>query len=506
MNFGEYKVLDGPRGTRISLVYTAVCNGSKFAIKVAKSPEYYPALLDNARVQIALDHPNIVKVLDWKFDEKGAPFVVMEHVDRPTLEELILSEKIITFGQKLFILDGMVQAIKYAHLRRKIHGDIGRRNIFADIDFVKLTDFSFNPEPLSLDSMELESVFANASYPAPEQAANPHPSEKADVYALTLCAWELVNERLAPKILMSIMPNKKCLPKDSLSALFEQGLAVSPEKRPDIIQLEKLLELVKREYNFILSSSDYSLFRKEPELIDFAAMHSGHESDILFKRASEMFPDNDFIIKRLAQKKMYSGDLEGAYRLLKGTNLRDNQRALLGIALASKSPERLRLLWEFCLEDACEVPVALGSQNYRLVKKKIRSNNVAVAAAQNNDARCAIGILKECIASEGESPAFCNNLGAAYAIANDRENGLKYLGKSNTWQACINRGLLYVQALEFGNALVAINQEEMESPKAAAIARLAAGMEIPQPLLVSQMAQRFSRGEIFPFDYEFIIT
>ncbi len=93
------------------------------------------------RILLALDHPNIVRVLDT-VEQSGRAFLVMEQVDGRSLRELISErfqfEPSTVASVGMFIAD----ALAYAHREGVVHRDVTPGNIVLTDDLhPKLLDF-----------------------------------------------------------------------------------------------------------------------------------------------------------------------------------------------------------------------------------------------------------------------------------------------------------------------------------------------------------------------------
>src|SRR5688572_11532942 len=55
----------------------------------ADNPQFVQMFVAEAQISARLQHPNIVSVLDFDRDDAGRPFLVMEHVEGTSLQELV---------------------------------------------------------------------------------------------------------------------------------------------------------------------------------------------------------------------------------------------------------------------------------------------------------------------------------------------------------------------------------------------------------------------------------
>ena len=99
-----------------------------------------------AQTHATLDHPNIVKLLDYR-ERKDGLFLIMEYVDGKQLDEHIkkvtgpIPEKDLTT-----LFEQILDAIGYAHEEGFVHRDIKPSNIMIDkkgkINEFKINDYS----------------------------------------------------------------------------------------------------------------------------------------------------------------------------------------------------------------------------------------------------------------------------------------------------------------------------------------------------------------------------
>ena len=139
-----------------------------------------------AKVHAKLDHPNVVKLLDYK-ERKDGLFLIMEYVDGKQLDEHIkkvtgpIPEKELT---ALFYQ--VLDAIGYAHKKGLVHRDIKPSNIMIDKEgSIKVLDFGIakmQEEEKGLTKTGIQ--IGTAAYMSPEQVDAKKLDTLSDIYSL----------------------------------------------------------------------------------------------------------------------------------------------------------------------------------------------------------------------------------------------------------------------------------------------------------------------------------
>lgn len=184
----------------MALVYLAndQQGGGSVAVKVMKSDlshdqEFIKRFDTEARAASSLDHPNIVKVLDYGQDG-DLRYIVQELVEGPTLKDLIQERGALPWATAVPLAIQIGLALEHAHKRGVVHRDIKPHNILITRDMAaKVTDFGIaravNANTITLTSgMTLGSVH----YFSPEQARGSIVSEKSDIYSLGIMLYEMI--------------------------------------------------------------------------------------------------------------------------------------------------------------------------------------------------------------------------------------------------------------------------------------------------------------------------
>ncbi len=134
-------------------------------------------------LSIQLDHPNIVRVIDWGWQESRA-YLVMELLEGAPLSQRIPAEGM-ELEQVRRLLKPWAAALNYAHERDIVHRDIKPDNVFVTRSgLLKLLDFGLAGE--NAEGM------GTPGYMAPEQAAGKPVGPAADQYALGISLFQML--------------------------------------------------------------------------------------------------------------------------------------------------------------------------------------------------------------------------------------------------------------------------------------------------------------------------
>jgi serine/threonine-protein kinase len=157
-----------------------------------------------ARALMALDHPNIVRLLDYGIDDEGNGYIAMMYVGGGTLKqrmrERFATRQLFTIAEVLAIGQQIGSALHVAHCHKLIHRDIKPANILivddeSEVRYV-LTDFGLVLDGQATRMTWNEPGMGTPEYMAPEQIT-PHCTVDArtDVYALGMVLYEMLTGR-----------------------------------------------------------------------------------------------------------------------------------------------------------------------------------------------------------------------------------------------------------------------------------------------------------------------
>ncbi len=143
-----------------------------------------------AKLLAKLDHPNIIKVLDFGM-HKEYFYISFEYIEGMSLRNL-LKTKELTLEQKEKMMIQLMRALHFAHSNQIIHRDIKPENIFIDNNLnVKLGDFGLALSSEDNFVTNPYSIVGTPSYMSPEQVRGAKLTPQSDLFSAGVVLSEL---------------------------------------------------------------------------------------------------------------------------------------------------------------------------------------------------------------------------------------------------------------------------------------------------------------------------
>ncbi|MEV4673449.1 MULTISPECIES: serine/threonine-protein kinase [Actinomadura] len=162
------------------------------AIKELRLPEdlseddrvvFYRRTLREARAPAQLRTHSIVEVYDVVI-EQGRPWIVMEMIEAPSLEQLIERSGPLPPERVAHIGRALLDALNTAHKAGIVHRDLKPSNVLLDGDRVVLTDFGLAFSSGSASLTKTGHFMGSPAYVAPEVAAGEKATPRSDLWSL----------------------------------------------------------------------------------------------------------------------------------------------------------------------------------------------------------------------------------------------------------------------------------------------------------------------------------
>ncbi|MEX1158232.1 MAG: protein kinase, partial [Thermomicrobiales bacterium] len=201
-----------------------------------------------ARAIARLDHPNIVRVLDFGTEDM-LHFMILDYIDGVSLRDHLI--RVHTDGLTLrtetvtSICQQVGSALNYAHEHGYVHRDVKPGNIMlARNGRVFLTDFGVVKLLDAVQGTVTGAVIGTPEYMAPEQANGGNVGPPADLYALAVVTYEMLMGRVpfqapTPVAVLTKQLNEPPPPPSTiapwyppeLDGVFARALAKNPADR-----------------------------------------------------------------------------------------------------------------------------------------------------------------------------------------------------------------------------------------------------------------------------------
>jgi serine/threonine protein kinase len=146
--------------------------------------------LREAQIVGQLSHPAIVNLFDVGFEETGIAYLVMEHIEGRTLQQ-VLSESPVPWPRACSWAADLASALGRAHQCGIIHGDVKPANIMVtDEGNVKLSDFGIARFATQVSGSGR--IMGTPAYLAPEQILGEPHSSKSDLFSLGIVLYQML--------------------------------------------------------------------------------------------------------------------------------------------------------------------------------------------------------------------------------------------------------------------------------------------------------------------------
>jgi serine/threonine-protein kinase len=201
---GKYRIGRKIGSGGIGVVYAAehVTLGHEVAVKVlrgaaARDGGEIARLRREAYIQVHVEHPNVVRVLDLDQMPDGSIYVVMERLVGRSLADKLARDGLLAPGFAVPVYIDVCRALHAAHKKGVVHRDLKPGNIFlCDDGVAKVLDFGMSKLASAESLTQTGYTLGTPEYMAPEQCIGAQVEPRTDIYALGVMMYEALTGEL----------------------------------------------------------------------------------------------------------------------------------------------------------------------------------------------------------------------------------------------------------------------------------------------------------------------
>ena len=265
--FGKFWLVDKVAAGGMAEIFRAVgfmADGRQRTLAIKRilpqfsdDEEFVSLLIDEAKLMVRLNHPNIVPIVEFGKAESSY-YIAMDFVEGTTLKDLFrrVREKgeQFSFDLAIHIVREIGLGLSYAHRKTDdggksldlVHRDISPANILISFDGeVKIADFGISKATNQSHSTRIGVIRGKTGYMSPEQTKGGTVIDlRSDIYSMGIILYELLTgERLykaksVPEALRIIregkippMASRRPGVPDDLERIVRKALAQKPDDR-----------------------------------------------------------------------------------------------------------------------------------------------------------------------------------------------------------------------------------------------------------------------------------
>jgi hypothetical protein len=211
---GRYELLDRLGSGGMADVFLALAKGPFDAKKLvvlkrprAASSEYAEMFMDEARLAMRLNHPNVVQTYEVGVDEGGF-FLAMEYLEgqplHRVLQAMVSHDQHLSHAHLARVASDALAGLHYAHelsdydgtALQIVHRDVSPHNVFVTYEGqIKVVDFGIAKATMNEVHTRTGEVKGKLAYMAPEQATAETVDRRADLFGIGVILWEMIARR-----------------------------------------------------------------------------------------------------------------------------------------------------------------------------------------------------------------------------------------------------------------------------------------------------------------------
>jgi serine/threonine-protein kinase len=195
--FEKFEVMECLKKDANTSVYIAnhIYLGKKIILKTLNTDELSDKTIlgrfkREAKILAKLDHPNLIKVLDFGTYQNFF-YLSFEYFESRNLRAIIKFNSL-SIDEKTYLLIQLLKALNVAHQNRIIHRDIKPENILVNSNLdLKIADFGLAVVLNDTALTHKASIVGTPSYMSPEQIRGEELTPQTDLFSAGIVAYEL---------------------------------------------------------------------------------------------------------------------------------------------------------------------------------------------------------------------------------------------------------------------------------------------------------------------------
>jgi serine/threonine protein kinase len=205
-----------------------------------------------AQLMSRVQHPNVVRVLDYGLLEDGAPCLVMEILEGESLETRLVRRVSLPWREAMVLEQGLLEGLGAIHAAGVVHRDLKPSNVFLaraeqGSEVLKLIDFGIaRPMDDGAKLTRAGQILGTPEYMAPEQLLGAPADFRSDIYTAALLLYEMLTGQLPyvtddlSELLMRVgnpappvvVPGRMPRPPREVVEVLMEALALDAKQRP----------------------------------------------------------------------------------------------------------------------------------------------------------------------------------------------------------------------------------------------------------------------------------
>ncbi len=154
-------------------------------------PDYVKRFQREAEATRCLDHPNVVKLLDYGEDDNFGCYQAFELVEGQNLREL-LGQGQLALDRALALTGQLLDGLGAAHEQRVLHRDIKPENLLLDGERLVISDFGVAALPDRSALTRTGFMPGTPEYMSPEQLGSEELTPASDLYSVGVVLYEML--------------------------------------------------------------------------------------------------------------------------------------------------------------------------------------------------------------------------------------------------------------------------------------------------------------------------